>query len=61
MKAKELREMSSEDLRQLEAQLRDELFRAKMRHYSGQIQKPSDLRSKRREIARVQTILNERR
>ena len=44
----------------LEAELRDDLFRLRMRHYSGQLQKVSDMRTKRRDIARVQTILNQR-
>lgn len=60
MKAKELNEKTTDELVALEAELRDELFRLRMRHYSGQLQKVSDMRTKRRDIARVQTILNQR-
>lgn len=60
MKAKELNEKSTDELVALEAELRDELFRLRMRHYSGQLQKVSDMRTKRRDIARIHTILNQR-
>ena len=60
MKAKELKEKTTDELVALEAELRDDLFRLRMRHYSGQLQKVSDMRTKRRDIARVQTILNQR-
>lgn len=52
----ELRGKTVVELNELERELRDELFRLKMKHYSGQLQKSSDLRAKRRDIARVQTI-----
>lgn len=56
----ELRSKSVEELNVLERELRDELFRLRMKHYSGQVQKGSDLRQKRRDIARVQTIRAEK-
>ena len=60
MKAKELREKSDQELAELERQLRDELFRLKMRHYSGQLQSVAEMRAKRRDIARVKTVRHER-
>lgn len=61
MKATELREKTTTELEELERQVRDELFRLRMKHYSGQLQRPSDLREKRRDIARIKTVLTEKR
>lgn len=60
MKAVELREKSMEELTELEAQLREELFRLRMKHYTGQLQQSSELKERRKDIARIQTILAER-
>ena len=60
MKSVELREKSTEELAELEVQLREELFRLRMKHYTGQLQQTSDLKERRRSIARIQTILAER-
>jgi len=56
MKAAELRQKTEKELVELERQLRDELFRLRMKHYSGQLQNVSELRVKRRDIARVKTV-----
>jgi large subunit ribosomal protein L29 len=56
----ELRDKSDEELRDLEDQLDDELFRLKMRHQTGQLQQTAELKSKRKDIARIKTILRER-
>ena len=61
MKATELREKTMTELAELERQVRDELFRLRMKHYSGQLQRPSDLQEKRRDIARIKTVLTEKR
>lgn len=58
--ATELHDKSIEDLEALEAKLRNELFRLKVMHFSGQLQKTSELRKTRREIAQVLTVLRER-
>jgi large subunit ribosomal protein L29 len=60
MTPEELREQSDEELRDLEDQLDDELFRLKMRHQTGQLQQTAELKSKRKDIARIKTILRER-
>jgi large subunit ribosomal protein L29 len=60
MKMNELREMSTEELTRMEAELRDELFRLRMLHYTGQLDRPSDLGKRRKTIARVCTLLSER-
>lgn len=60
MKASQLREKSQEELVELEAKLRNDLFKLNMRHYTGQLQRTSELSAHKRNIARVQTILAER-
>lgn len=59
MKAKELREMSREDLLQKEKDLREDLFKLKFQHSIRQIENPAKLRQLRRDIARIKTIVNE--
>ncbi len=59
MKAQELRDKSAQELAELETQLRDELFRLRMKHFTGQLQRVSELKEKRRDIARVKTVLRE--
>ena len=60
MKASELRDKSDEELEQLEEQMQDELFRMKMKHYTGQLQNVAGLESTRKDIARIKTVLRER-
>lgn len=60
MSVENLRDKSVEELKALEAELREQLFRNRMKHYAGQLDKPSQLRQTRREIARVATVLGER-
>lgn len=60
MKASELREKSTGELREAEQELREQHFRLKMNLYTGQLEKVSDLRATKRDIARVLTILRER-
>ena len=60
MKAAEIREKSTDELGALETQLREELFRLRMQHYTGQLDRPNRIRETRRSIARVVTVLGER-
>lgn len=60
MKAKELRERTVEELRELETELREKLFRLKMQHYTGQLESVAELKAMKRDIARVLTVLKER-
>lgn len=60
MKAAQLKEKTVQELHELEGQLRDELFRLRIQQFTGQLQRTSELDSKRRDIARVKTILNQR-
>jgi large subunit ribosomal protein L29 len=60
MKAKELRELSIEELQQKRGDLREDLFRLKMRKAVAQLENPVRLRQVRRDIARIETVLRER-
>jgi large subunit ribosomal protein L29 len=60
MKAAELREMGLEELRAKERELVEELFHLRLRRATSQLPNPMKVRSTRRELARVKTVLRER-
>lgn len=60
MEAKELREMSAEDLTQKLVELRDEIFHLRLRRGTGRLENPMKLRETKRDLARVETLLRER-
>ena len=60
MKAKEIREMTLEDMRAKESELRRELFNLRMQHSIGELSNPMRLRQIRRDIARLKTIMAEK-
>jgi len=60
MKAKEIRELSQEELIQKEKDLREELFNLKFQHAIGQLENTMRIRQVKRDLARVKTILRER-
>jgi len=59
MKATELRELSREELGAKARELRGELFNARIKHSTGQLEDTAMLRTLRRDIARVETLLRE--
>jgi large subunit ribosomal protein L29 len=59
MKASQLRDMSKDDLIAEEAAMRQQLFRLRFQSATGQLESASKLRSVRRDIARIKTILRE--
>jgi large subunit ribosomal protein L29 len=60
MEAKELREISAEDLVQKQASLRDEIGHLKLQRVTGRLENPMKLRQVKKDLARVETILRER-
>ena len=60
MNANELRAKSAVELREERTGLLREQFNLRMQKGTGQLGQPSELRRVRRDIARVQTILNEK-
>jgi large subunit ribosomal protein L29 len=59
MKAKELRELSAEDLTKKEQDLREDLFKLKFQNGIRRIENPARLGQVRKEIARVKTVMKE--
>ena len=60
MKARELRAKTDEELHKELLELGREAFNLRMQKGTGQISRPSQIRSVRRDVARLKTILNER-
>ncbi|MBQ0102069.1 MAG: 50S ribosomal protein L29 [Firmicutes bacterium] len=60
MKAKEIREMSSEELTKKLGELKNELFNLRFQHAINQLENPHKIVEVKRDIARVMTVLNER-
>ncbi len=61
MKASELRDLSIEELETKERELVESLFNLKFQHATGQLDNTAQLRKTRKVIARVNTILVEKR
>ena len=59
--SRELRELSDDELMSRERELADELFRLRLRRASGQLANPMKPRDTRRTLARVKTLLQQRR
>ncbi|UCC44545.1 MAG: 50S ribosomal protein L29 [Candidatus Zixiibacteriota bacterium] len=59
MKPRALRELTRDELIQRQADLREELFNLKMRRSLKNLDNPLRLRTVRREIAKISTILRE--
>jgi large subunit ribosomal protein L29 len=61
MKIGEIRELGVEDLQARAKDLDDQLFRLRIQKSMGQLEAPAKLRTLRRDLARLKTILRERR
>jgi large subunit ribosomal protein L29 len=60
MRAKELRDLSSDELRQKRTEFKEQIFHLKLRRATRQLENPMKLRQSRHDLARVETILGER-
>ena len=60
MKAEEIREWENTELEARLSELKEELFRLRFRSATMQLENPRLIRSIRRDIARLKTILRER-
>ena len=56
----ELRALDAAQLRARLAQEREELMRARFSHAAAALEKTSELKARRRQVARIATILNEK-
>src|SRR5437870_10338987 len=60
MKAEKIRNLTDEELRHQEQEMRDQLFKLKFQMNMGQTESLKKMRGLRKDIARVKTILRER-
>ena len=60
MKASDLRDKSVDELKQQKLELLEQQFKLRMQKASGQLSRTHELGSVRRDIARVNTILNQK-
>lgn len=60
MKAKEVHELSSDELTRKASDLKDELFKLRFQLATGQLENPIRIKDVKRSIARVKTILRQR-
>ena len=60
MKTKELRDLSVDELNQKEKLFKKDLFDLNYKRKLSQVEKPSNFKKLRCDIARIQTVLNER-
>ena len=61
MKIKELANLNEEELIAKEKLLKKDLFDMESHRQMGRVEKPASFRNLRRDIARILTVLNERR
>jgi large subunit ribosomal protein L29 len=60
VRAKELRERSTQELRHLIEETKESLFQARIKNATHQLTDTSALRKARRELARIETVLSQR-
>jgi len=60
MKAKDLRERTTEHLKELEKQLTGEVFQARFKNFTSRLNDTASIRKSRRDLARIKTILTQR-
>ncbi|GIM46127.1 50S ribosomal protein L29 [Collibacillus ludicampi] len=60
MKAKDMRNLSTEEIEHKINALKEELFNLRFQLATGQLDNPMRIRAVRKDIARAQTILRER-
>lgn len=60
MKAEEIRRNTEDELETMERDLKMEYFKLRFRFFTGQLENTARMKGVRRDIARVTTILHER-
>jgi large subunit ribosomal protein L29 len=61
MKAAELQDLGVDELGARERELADQLFRMRIQKSMGQLEVPEKLRTVRRDLARVKTVMRQKR
>jgi large subunit ribosomal protein L29 len=61
MKAAELRDLGADELVTKERDLNDQLFRMRIQKSMGQLEAPEKMKTVRRDLARIKTVLRQKR
>jgi large subunit ribosomal protein L29 len=59
MEAKELRQMTEDELRQKGTELREEIGHLRLKRATSRLENPMKLKQTKKDLARVQTVLRE--
>ncbi len=59
MKASEIRELGRDEIQQKLVDLKHELFNLRFQHGIGQLENPTKMNQAKKDIARLNTVLNE--
>ena len=60
MDIKDIRKLSNEELKNKIRETKEELFTKRMQQASGTLEKPTELRTLRKNVAKMKTVLTER-
>ena len=60
MKARDLRELTDDELVNKEQELKDQLFKLKFQHALGQLEDAMKLKNIKKDLARIKTIQSEK-
>ena len=60
MTTKEIRDLSASEITTKTRELREQLLQLKLRKQTGQVEKTHELRTLRKDIARLETVANEK-
>lgn len=60
MRIKEIRELSSEDLKTRETELVEQIFRGRFKKSLGEVDAVKAIRTQKKELAQLKTVLRER-
>lgn len=60
MTSKEIRELSAAEITTKLREIREQLTQLRLRKHTGQVEKTHELRSLRKDIARLETVLNQK-
>ena len=56
MKVKEIKELTADELNGRRRELKEEMFHLRIQQQNGQLEKPSQIKTLRREVARLETF-----
>lgn len=60
MTAKEIRDLSATEIENKIREAREQLLQLRLRKQTGQVEKTHEIRSLRKDIARLETVLNQK-